>query len=54
MFWKYKKTMFKYLDRLLDDEQWRMFESQRSIDRSHELHDTEQKMINELHKLLGG
>jgi hypothetical protein len=54
MFWKYKKTMFKYLDRLLDDEQWRMFESQRSIDRSHELHDTEQKMINKLHKLLGG
>tara|TARA_S200002703_G_C3802764_1_gene248236 strand:- start:3544 stop:4668 length:1125 start_codon:yes stop_codon:yes gene_type:complete len=54
MFWKYKKSFFNYMDRLLDDEMFRSFEAQRSIDRALELHENEQKMITELHERLGG
>jgi len=54
IFWKYKKDFFNYMDRLLDDEMFRSFESQRSINRSYELYENDQKMIKELHGLLGG
>jgi hypothetical protein len=53
MFFKYKKDLFKYLDRLFDDTNFRLFESKRSIERADELYTNEQEMIEYLHKLLG-
>lgn len=52
IFFRYKRDLFKYLDRLLDDVTFRMSESERSIKRAHQLYEDEQKMIEELHKLL--
>jgi len=54
LFWKYKAKFFEYLDKLLDDEIFRGFESQRSIHRAQVLHEQEQQMIQELHDNLGG
>lgn len=52
MFFKYKKDLFKHLDRLLDDAQFSKEQGIRSIERTKELYNEEQKMFQILHQKL--
>jgi glycosyltransferase involved in cell wall biosynthesis len=49
LFFKYKKDFFTLLDKFLDDRQFGYTHSVRSIERSKELHFSEQEMIKSLH-----
>lgn len=50
MFFKYKKELFTYLDKMLDDDEFRKKQDKLSIQRAMELSLNEDKMIQELHK----
>ena len=52
MFFKYKKELFEYLDKMLDDDNFRKEQDNLSIVRAVELSLNEDKMIQELHKQL--
>jgi hypothetical protein len=52
MFFKYKKTFFEYLDRMLDDSEFEAEMSVNAINRAKELSKNESKMLGELHKKL--
>ena len=52
MFFKYKKEFFEYLDKMLDDDNFRKEQDNLSIVRAVELSLNEDKMIQELHKQL--
>jgi hypothetical protein len=52
MFFKFKKDLFEILDKLLDNEEYRMEQSVRSIDRANELSLNDKKMFEVLSKKL--
>jgi glycosyltransferase involved in cell wall biosynthesis len=52
MFFKYKKEFFEYLDKILDDDSFRIEEEIKSVERARELSKNESKMLGELHKKL--
>ena len=52
MFFKYKKEFFEYLDKMLDDDNFRKEQDTMSLQRAMELSLNEDKMIKELHKQL--
>ena len=52
MFFKYKKDLFDYLDKLLDDDTFRQERDNMSLERALELSLNEDRMIKELHKQL--
>ena len=52
MFFKTKKEFFAYLDKMLDDDNFRKEQDNLSIVRAVELSLNEDKMIQELHKQL--
>jgi len=52
MFFKYKKEFFGYLDKMMDDDEFRKEQDKLSIQRAMELSLNEDKMIKELHKQL--
>ncbi len=52
MFFKYKKELFEYLDRILDDSDFESEMSVNAINRAYELSKNEGKMLGELHKKL--
>jgi hypothetical protein len=52
MFFKTKKELFGYLDKMLDDDTFRKEQDNLSIVRAVELSLNEDKMIQELHKQL--
>lgn len=52
MFFKYKKEFFGYLDKIMDDDEFRKEQDKLSIQRAMELSLNEDKMIKELHKQL--
>jgi glycosyltransferase involved in cell wall biosynthesis len=52
MFFKYKKELFEYLDKILDDDSFRIKEELKSVERAKELSKNEGIMLGELHKKL--
>jgi hypothetical protein len=52
MFFKYKKEFFEYLDKMLDDDNFRKEQDTMSLQRATELSLNEGIMIKELHKQL--
>ena len=54
MFFKYKKDLFSMLDRLFDDDKYRIDRDKMALERVAELSKNESKMLGELHKKLYG
>jgi hypothetical protein len=52
MFFKFKKELFEYLDKILDDNEFRLACEQRAIIRAKELSKNEDIMLGKLHKKL--
>lgn len=52
LFFKYKKDLFSILDSLLDDKEYRINHSIRSIERAKQLNENELKMFKVLHNTL--
>ena len=52
MFFKTKKEFFGYLDKMLDDDEFRKEQDMLSLQQAMELSLNEDKMIKELHKQL--
>jgi hypothetical protein len=47
-----RKEFFEYLDKILDDDSFRIEEEIKSVERARELSKNESKMLGELHKKL--
>jgi hypothetical protein len=54
LFFKFKKDLFGILDKLINDNSFKIEQSIRSLTRAHELYTTEQEMFDQLHNNLGG
>jgi len=52
IFWNKKKDFFQYLDKILDDDEYRNGLEFKAINRANELSNNESKMIEQLHKQL--
>jgi hypothetical protein len=52
MFFTRKVDFFNHLDKILDDDNFRLYESHKAIDRAKQLANNEHKSLEDLHKKL--